>query len=355
MKFFILKGLCFLPILFIILGVNYLVDPANIFNSKYEKGIVNYLVQGYNVTNILNYDERLLQKYFIKKMHQCPNTIALGSSRVMLIDSKLVANSHFINNGMSSALLEDDLAIYSLYEKKGCKIDKVIFSLEPYLLNENPNYWNTLDQEYKDFSDKLINKPGNNSLISQVQVYSKYTQLFSTSYFKASLDYSLRNVRVSYMPTKKVKNNGFTKLADGSIYYDKNYRNNSVDKVNELARNTIAKEIYGLSHYPKISDESRILFTRFIEYLQEQKVEVEFLLSPYHPIVYEYFKNTKSYHMVFESEKYFRNYAKAHHIKIYGSYDPQKYNLSHADFYDGYHCKPMVLARLLGVESLARN
>lgn len=352
MKNFLIKGLYFLPIPLVILAVNYYVDPANLFDSKYERGIVNHLVRGDNVTNILNYDERLVQSYFIKKMSKCPSIIALGSSRVMLINSSVIHNKNFINNGVSGALLEDDIAIYNLYEKKGCKIRKILFGLEPYILNDNHNQvgWKSLAPEYQALANKLLNNKDHDNTKIIFPEFNKYMQLLSTSYFKASIDYSIRGVRVSYKPTKNTANKGFTKLSDGSIYYDATYRNYPADKVNEMVLDTLKKnEIYGLKDYSQISKNYTLLFTRFIDYLQKQDIEVEFFLSPYHPIVYDHLKKNTYYDIVFESENYFRNYAKTHRIKVFGSYNPQQYDLDNSYFYDGYHCK------LKGIEKILAN
>ena len=157
MKRFFKKLLFILPIPVIIVLINYFEDPANLFNVKYEKGIVEYLVQGYNVTNVVNYNDRMLQKLFIKKMKDCPTEIVLGASGVFLIDSSFSTDTHFINNGMGGASFEDYLAIFYLYEKKGCKIQKVVIGLSPYLLNDNldQDRWKSLSTEYNTFLKKV--------------------------------------------------------------------------------------------------------------------------------------------------------------------------------------------------------
>jgi hypothetical protein len=128
--------LYFIPIPLFIITINYFADPANIFSKDYEKGIVEYLVKGNNVTNVVNYKERLLQKYFIEKIEKCPDVMVLGSSRIMQIRSEVINSGRLINNGVSISTLEDCLATYYMYEKRGCSVKKVIIGLEPYMLNE---------------------------------------------------------------------------------------------------------------------------------------------------------------------------------------------------------------------------
>ena len=114
MKSFFIKILllCF-SVFATIIPINYFVDPANIFgNGAYEKGISDYLIQGYHVVNIMNYDERLLQKFYIESLKNGPKTIVLGSSRSMQLSSRLLSQQ-VINNGVSGASVEDLLAIYN--------------------------------------------------------------------------------------------------------------------------------------------------------------------------------------------------------------------------------------------------
>lgn len=119
MKKVIKKLLLFSPVLFGVAGVNYFVDPANLFHStQYVKGITDYLLEGKNVTGIYNCDDKLLQKYFIKGLKECPDIVVLGPSTTMGINSTFFNNKTLINSSLSSAFLEDILTIYRLYQKK---------------------------------------------------------------------------------------------------------------------------------------------------------------------------------------------------------------------------------------------
>ena len=88
MKKYISKIFILLPALILFLGFNYAIDPENLFiGERYEKGIADYLIQGKNVTNTFNFDERIFEKYFIGGMRKQPDIIILGSSREYLIDT----------------------------------------------------------------------------------------------------------------------------------------------------------------------------------------------------------------------------------------------------------------------------
>ncbi|MEJ6979556.1 hypothetical protein WG906_03795 [Pedobacter sp. P351] len=338
---FFKRLLYFLPIPLIMLSVNFIKDPANLFNAKYEAGIADYLVQGYNVTNVRNYNERLLQKFFIEKMNTCPTEIILGSSRVMQVKATDTKNPGFINNGVSAASLEDMMAIYYLYEKKGCKIKKVIMGLDPWLINDNHDQqkWKSLATEYNKFSAQLIKSHPFNASLSRFYQYERLSELLSFSYFQTSVSYIIKGVDKTYEPTTKIENEGFTKLKDGSIFYDRPYREVSLMEVDDKAKSVIKeKPVKACGNFTNLSEHYRGIFTKFVEHLQSKGIEVEFFMSPFHPIVYDFFRKNTVYQNVLGAEAYFRDYAKKRKIKVFGSYNPRDYNFDSSYFLDGLHC-----------------
>jgi hypothetical protein len=352
MKNFFKFILYFIPIPILIVTINYIVDPSNLFNNKYEKGIADYLAKGYNVTNVVNYDERLLQKYFIEKMKEPPSEIVLGSSQIMIIGSMYSTEASLINNGVSGASLEDYLAIYQLYETKGFKIKKVLIGLSPWLLNDNhaQSRWKSLADEYYSFVTHKLKIKTKKNFKTSLYNFSKYNQLLSSSYFKTSLEYLFKDIDKEYKPTRSIINNGFTRLIDGSIFYDKLYRSVSFDEIENKSKSTIlTNPIYSLGNYTNLSENYKTLFTAFVEYLQKQNIEVEFFIPPYHPIVYDYFSKNEYYRIVFKTEIYFKDFALNHKIKLFGSYDPSKYSLDNSFFFDGLHCNEKAIEKIFKI------
>jgi hypothetical protein len=341
MKKFLIHLLLLLPFPLLIIGINYYQDPAYLFqDSRYEEGIASYLSDGYNVTNVQNCDERLVQKFFIEKIHECPSEVILGSSRIMQIGSKFAENGKLVNSGVSGASLEDYLALYYLYEKKGCPIKKITLGLDPWILNENNGQirWKTLAQECSEFVKKISHNTDSIIPISTTSKYARYGELLSLSYFKTSLSYLFKSKNNVYKSVKSNMNDEFTKLKDGSIEYDKLTRSATPYEIQSRADIfTIADPVYSLGNYTEFSKKYQLWLTRFVEYLQGKGIKVEFFLSPFHPTVYKYFLNKKYYHIVFDTEKYYRSFATNHHIKVVGSFDPSKYNLDNNIFIDGLH------------------
>jgi len=356
MRKFLQRLLYYLPIPILIIAINYYVDPANLYNEKYESGIADILVQGKNVTNIINCNDELLQKFYIEKMNDCPSAIALGSSRILLISGAHFKEQKFINNGVrGGASLEDVLAIYYLYEKKGCKIQKIVIGLEPAFLNDNNNQilWKVLQNEYSTILNKIGQFPAVDVSIYPPYRYEKYKELLSISYLKTSLTFFKDGFhKSSYRPTNIDINDGYTRRIDGSVSYNNGWRNAPAKSVEEGVRAQIAiNQIKTLGNFENLSEHYKLIFASFVDYLQKQNIEVEFFFAPYHPILYDYFTKNDAYHMVIDAENYFREYANNHNIKVYGSYDPGKFKLDNSDFMDGVHCKVKAIDKIFKIDN----
>jgi len=333
-----------LPVLIVLISINIYVDPANLYTKeKYEKGIVELLCDSFNVTNVYNYDERLLQKHLIQCLHKEPETVILGSSRSMLISSEFISNG-LLNNGVSGATIQDYLAIYNLYQKRKFYPKTIILGLEPWQLNDNceQNRWTSLANEYFEMLDNIGLQKYYQNLNIKIEVFKskidKYLQMVSFKYFQQSL--SMLGSKTTYYPTKEIVNDNFTKQVDGSIYYDKKYRNIDSLEIIKAANSLIhSKPIYSLGNFTKLSDTNIEILEKFVQYLNKQNVEIIFFLAPYHPIVYDCFKTNDDLKIVLETEKFYIDLAKKYNIKLIGSFNPNTYRLKNIDFFDGIHCK----------------
>lgn len=334
MKKFISKTcLTALPVILLLISVNYLADPANLFSTEYEDEIVSAIMDGKNVTNIENYDERTLQRNLINKSRVCPEILVLGSSRTMLISSKHFKGKTFFNNSVSGASIEDIIAIYQMYEKKNCGPKKIILALDPWILNVNngQNRWKSISPEFNSFL-KSINKD------TILHIDDKYLELISPSYFQTSFRMLLRGKNKPII-TKSAINNDFTKLSDGSICYDAKYRNASTKEINNGVAKFINDGMYSIEQFDALSIKYRVYLKKLIEKMKSRHSEIVFFLSPYHPKVYESIEKNIKYRHVIAAENYFRKLAKEEGISIIGSYNPDYLHLDQGFFYDGMHCK----------------
>ena len=348
MKKLLLRILYFATIpLFCMVGINYFVDPACIFDKKYYETIIHHFTNNENVSTNPNFDDRLLHKLFIESLDKCPDEIVLGSSRVKFIGKAAdIQKTECINNGVTGASLEDLLSIYYIYEKKGCEIKKISLGLDPYYLNDNhgQNRWKTLKVEFIDFQNKLLSEE---KRVNNFGFYSKYTELFSSSYFNASLKFLISGKDKHVFPTQDVKNENMTLLVDGTTTYDHDKRSISPEDVERTVKKIVASHsVYCMQDFHDLSAYYKLIFSSFVDYAINKNIELEFIFVPMHPILFNYLQNEPNYEMFFEAEKFYRNIATEKQIKIIGSFNPNDFNLDNSDFYDDIHCKEGAIKKL---------
>ncbi len=253
-KFFS-RLLLVVPVIGIMAGFNYFVDPANLFKPiEYEREIASILLAKKNIVGISNFDERIMQRFYVNGLTSKKDVIVLGSSRSLQIGSELFPGKDFFNNSVSGASLEDYLAIYQLYRAKGLTPKTIILVLDPWLLNKNngQHRWESLKLEYSDFLKNISDKKEYFSFNNMF--FRKYAELFSPDYFQESL--KLFKAKMSSVETKRNKNLFATtdrysessiKLSDGSWIYSKAEREADNDKVYQSAISYAAeKPVYSL-------------------------------------------------------------------------------------------------------------
>lgn len=334
MKKFINKTILFvLPVFILIVSVNYFGDAARLFANDYEKGMAEIISNGYNVTNISNFDERLFQKEIIfnKNVIQ-PDIVVLGSSRSMHINSNLFPNTSFFNSSVSGASIEDLIGIYQLYKENNKLPKKIIIGIDPWMFKENKNNtgrWKSISEYYYNFY----------GIKKTTQSFDKYKELYSISYFQSSLKL-IPNLFLSEnepAQTKNKYNKLNTKLTDGSLVYGVSFRDATQSEIDAKIKKYIKGDIYNIEGMHEISKNKFKEFEKLINELKNNKLEIVFFLAPYAPTVYDFLE--KKYKVVIEVEKVIRDFAILKNIQIYGSYDPYLFDLDKTCFYDGMHCK----------------
>jgi hypothetical protein len=356
MKSFIKRFfLVVIPIILIVIFVNYFGDPANLFKKDYEKNIANNVLKGNNVTNITNYDERLLQKYLINNSSFCPDVLVVGASTSMLINSTYFKGKTFFNHSVSGATIEDVIAIIEMYRQKKCLPEKIIINVEPYYLNINNNQkrWQMFELENQTFVNEISKNSlkKEESLIYETKVFFRkvfiFKELISPSYFKSSLFSLLMNEKGEPFITNKIANRTFTKLSDGSINYDAEYRDASNKMIEDKVSSFLIHDIQNFRNFDTLDISLQSKFISLTDYLLLNNVKVEFFFAPNHPRLYKLITNKPKYINVIKSERFFESLALKKKIKIIGSFDPDKFNLDQTYFYDALHLKEKGIEKIL--------
>lgn len=333
---------------------NYEVDPANIFrNEVLVKTCGSWLLQGHDVAITQNYDERLLQKYLIEHDSQNYDVLILGSSRTMDIGMPLLSNRSVKNYSVSGASIEDDIALYYLYERLHEKPQKVIIGADAWLLNINneQNRWKSLATEYDYGKGRMNGTEGKSSRISESVDYERYEQLISWLYLNESINKVIKKGWESGGGGYEVADNKDAvaanvqiKCSDGSIIRSAKILAADAEP---KARQYISGNVYSLENYDALDIRLQMEVCEFISYLKAQGIEIVLYLTPYHPVVHSYFVQNEKYHNALEAETYFRNLAKEYDLRVVGSYNPERCGLSNADFLDGMHVRREAVERIL--------
>lgn len=335
-------------ICYIILGglvyFNYTFDSYGFFKQNNEVSFAAKAVAtGNNIAGLENYDERLFQKQVFQNFEVYPETLIIGSSRTMMVQSSMLSNSNrTFNHSVSGASLEDYIAILGLYAQKKVLPKKVIFGIDPWIFNKNnrQSRWLGLSTEYNFILGEIR---GTASQVVIKKDENKYFQLINFENTKNNFLHFKESHKIKIITDENIDST--IKRADGSIVYPFKTRFQKDTETQKLVKEYIVGEIYSLGNFKELSNIQ--LFEDFILFLTKNGVTVELFLPPYHPTVYNYFSNNYQYINVLKSEAYLRKFAKKHSLKVYGSYNPKEYGLTSHDFTDGMHGKSVVSQKIL--------
>ncbi len=358
MRKFFLKISFFLPILALLVIVNWRYDPAYLFSRAgdgSEEKIVQSQLAGKNVEIVnANFDMRLLQKLYIEQLAKPPDILVLGSSESQTINSSLFPGRSFYNANVNAATLEDYLGIYELFYERGLIPKTVIVEVDPWVLKRKSETvrWGTLSDQVRHALKRL--QVGYEEL-SSAQRYSeirKYGELFSPSYFQVSI--SLLFMVNQHIPTNsretELNQAEFTiRFPDGSVELSSRQRGITREHLREVAIDFgNRKSVQSLGGFSGIDPFYEKLFGLFIRDMKSHGVNVVFYLPSYHPAAYEVIINNANRELLLAVRDYVDKLATELDIPIVGSYNPADIGLDAADFVDGNHTRREAMAKIFG-------
>lgn len=359
-KKYLKRSVIIFTVLMLVIGsINFIIDPGGVyfkkiladdiksaefanklFNSKY--GIV---ADGWN--------ERLITTTLAKESGNF-DCLVLGSSRIMQISHirntgniKNQCNS-LLNLGVSGGSIED-ISIFSYLILTNIKrLKKVFIAVDPWTLKfgmsarygaykEYYNKMNTLLKEGKESDDiSYINKLAKNLFNGKYLQYS-IKQLFSnqlnTIFTKDII--ALKN-QFSYQIGYK----NSVMLPDGSHVYStkqilefKN-KNPHIKSGNNFKISGSAYNNLTLQYLGKI-----------IQVYQKNGVEVNFILTPYHPNVFKKGKTKPVKHITIV-ESIIKKFGQKNNLKVYGSFFPYNLGCKNKEFFDVMHPTNECLSRI---------
>jgi hypothetical protein len=168
--------------------------------------------------------------------------------------------------------------------------------------------------------------------------FARYSLLLNYDYTRRNLKKIFAHSGALDSIKAPIKAN-FGRMPDNSAYYPR-----------EIEDRTEAQIIANVNSRPILLPFGRENFTRqpgvktferFIRFLLENNVTVSFLLVPLNPIAYERLLHNQVFPDALPaSEEYYRAFGAANGVKVFGGYDPARFNLRITDFFDGVHLKP---------------
>ena len=342
-----------MPVFCLVLGVNLFVDPAHLFNSEaYVGRVAAILLKGKNVAGLSNYDERLLQKIVIENRENEIDTIVMGSSRAMILSNDLLHDGSFFNHAVSGATIEDYVAITQLFLDNGGLPDSVYIGVDPWLFNINNGQirWKTLSKDYQK-GLQTLNIHDSSKLQDFISLgwLDRWFEIVSPAYFQSSIDHLLKHKGLPdpFFETDSDELDVAIKKADGTISYDKPYRDAGVEQVQGQVKSAMNKQPYSLGSYYQIDPSLQVRFEALLHFLKSEGVEVTLILSPYHPLFYDFLITGENTAIILDVQKYIGTLGQDMGIPVIGSYDPADIPCKEEEFYDEMHPRPACFQKLI--------
>ncbi len=349
-----LGALAFTPLLALVVYVNYTVDCQGYFLGDLDlRGVAELLLAG---ENIVGYDQLIdRQREVLDTLilnlddDAVPETIALGSSRVMQLSQEMVGTS-FYNSGMSGADFYELLSTFYLYDRRDRLPKNVIVGVDAWIFSTDVDAQDKRSDKmlYAEFVSERLGVPMEYEKEESAQ---NWQYLFDLSYFQGNVEYSREEVsadgQMQTVPDeKRYTLEAEVKCSDGSIIYGKSFRSRPQEEVDRDALFQTSV-LFRLENYPAPDAERLAIFEKWLQYMQQKDINVIFFLAPYPPIVYDHvLENAEQYGGLLGTEEAVRALGKRYDIPVYGSYDPYAVPAEDSDFYDGIHPRRECVARL---------
>lgn len=316
--------------------INYIVDPGHVYSTEYIDKVAEGARMGLNVEGVTNIDERLYRLKFAEAYKgQSFDYLALGSSRIMTVSEDALKGASLLNMGVSGCKIEDMIALYQICKDYDIHFKHVMIASDPTFFNANDNdsRWKTIENYYNEFIGNPIEEKSDLTL---------YKNLVSPSYFKSAVAMipSLLKGNDELKYVKTFINEGGAKRTDGSIYYDRKYRETPQATID---KNALTWEHGSYKNFNSLSSERIALFEKLVNSLKLEGMDVSFFWCPFHPLYYKRVMDMKGAVNAFE---YVDDYARKNNIKIIGSFNPDDVGFKNTDFYDAAHARKEAIDKL---------
>lgn len=349
---FAIKVLALVPLLVLLIGVNYRIDPSHVFHAgAYESAVARVLLAGSNVGDYDAGGDRLVERSYIAGMVRPHQIAVMGSSRMMQLTSIEFPGQRLFNHSVFGATVQDEVALYAMLRRRSMAPSVLILGIDPWSFSADVNEgrWHPVWADYVDGA-RLIGLGGRH--LRRPWPSAQLAELVSLRYFQASVAEWWRSpsghaARIP-VPTDAWEGETLIRRADGSLAYGAASRSYPPDVVRAGAIVTARTSPYMDGAYQPLDHELQDVFERFLSLLQRDGVRVILWRSPVHPALYDAFTATEARRgRVAALGEYLTRMATARGMSVAGSFNPSDYALGDADFLDGLHPKERVFAQII--------
>ncbi|MCQ2517679.1 MAG: hypothetical protein MJ119_02860 [Lachnospiraceae bacterium] len=349
MKKFLIKAVALIVVvLTVVCGVNYIIDPANMFHDGVIYDAADMLANGQAIESPGDFDEGKFIEARVAKMTGAPTTLVEGSSHIMFIpyeyDDCFVA-------GLSSSYLGDFYAVTGVFEAYDLMPERVVFGIDPWMFESG--YDGGSHGSIKDYAvakyEIMNGKRSDYSGVSSLDgiTFDKVKEITSFSYFQLSIDaikmkglgYFTGDGRRKAVPASDPEAGGFACILPNGRRTFGSLSAGTPESVKAEAETNINSGY--IAHlggsFTGTNEDNFTYFKELCEDLQSKGIEVVFYLPSFYPDVYDYFGENPAYAGVSSFEEEIREYAASQNIEVRGSYNPHEAGAEGADFYDWIH------------------
>jgi hypothetical protein len=342
--------------------INYIVDPGNIY-TKYSSN-KNKLTPAVYIKKLLESNYGLLMPKNTWNERDLKKTLAeypinydcaiIGSSRIQQISSNrqnksLVGTcSDMKNLSVPGATLEDYLAMSNVILKNTEFMPRtIVFGIDPWSFNfGRDKRWVRYEQDYLEMKSTLFKRHPSTHLNNNSNK-DLLINLFNFQYLKRSLSV-LFKTDILIVPAPEFNHSkGLdfdVMLKDGSRIFNGLYINKTKNSINTVSEND-AHSKYKIIANSFSQDEAIKIFKKLVRHLKISKINIVFVLTPYHHSVWNYPSQSivRSIELI---EKKVHEIAEQYKARVIGSYNPINIGCLENEFYDSIHPMDTCLIKL---------
>lgn len=354
----------FLPLVVVVVTTTVVVDPGRVIRlgagdrDAYERQIAQAIAGGDNVTNLLPFDERVAQRELAFRVAVPREVLIMGSSRMLQVRPDRPDPLAVRNVGVAGASMEDLLGLYEMYVvRRSTYPHGLVVGVDPWMLNARSGQtrWKAMRSEYAAARAALGLPTRVLPAVDWERIHARLSAAFSPDYLKESLRLLLLRLRGGgrLILTRAPASDGLSRLADGSLRYDRASRNVSARSVLAAAREyALSTPVYGLGGFDRVDGGALEELNALLRDACRRGIAVAVVLPPYHPVVYARFQRRPEHRMVAVTEREVRRLAGQNGLAVVGSWNPERAKALPEDFLDGMHLTERGVAKVLPLQEL---